>query len=174
LLFVGINPGLRSAQLGQHFATRSNRFWPALTAAGLIPAGFGPQDQERLPEFGLGITNLVARPTARADQLDASELVAGADHLTRRLNQWRPQVCAMLGITAYRVAFGRPKAVVGLQFAQGERPRWWVLYNPSGLNAHARLCDHVAGLRAAARDAGLRQHGGPSRDPADWGLLPPP
>ncbi|MGH8930460.1 MAG: mismatch-specific DNA-glycosylase [Egibacteraceae bacterium] len=158
LLFVGINPGLRSAQLGQHFAGRSNRFWPALAASGLVPEGFGCQDQGRLPELGLGITNLVARPTARADQLDAAELMAGAARLLAQLDKWRGmydiRVCAMLGITAYRVAFRCPKAVVGARPASG-RPRWWVLHNPSGLNAHARLPDHVAGLKAAAAGAGL-------------------
>ncbi len=167
MLFIGINPGLRSAQLGQHFASGTNRFWPALRAAGLVPAGFSSVDQERLPEFGLGITNLVSRTTARAAQLDDEELRLGAAHLLKRLNTWQPHVCAMLGITAYRIAFGRPKAVVGPQPLHSGRPRWWVLHNPSGLNAHARLSDHIAGLRAAALDAGLLVHGGHGAIPHD-------
>ena len=155
LLLVGINPGLRSAALGQHFAGRSNRFWPALTAAGLTPVGFGPADQERLPALGLGITNLVARATARADQITAEELRVGATRLRELLDRWTPQVVAVLGVTAYRTAFRRPKATLGPQDATGKGPSWWVLHNPSGLNAHAQLADHAAGLRAAAAAAGL-------------------
>jgi TDG/mug DNA glycosylase family protein len=154
LLLVGINPGLRSAALGQHFAGRSNRFWPALTAAGLTPEGFGPGDQHRLPGLGLGITNIVYRATARADELEPSELRAGAARLALQVAEWGPKAVAFLGVTAYRIAFASPKSRVGEQPPIGGA-RCWLLHNPSGLNAHAQLPDHAAGMRAAAAAAGL-------------------
>lgn len=156
LLLVGINPGRRSAALGQHFAGPGNRFWPALHAAGITPERFEPADQHRLADLGVGLTNIVARETATAGELPADELRSGAERLTRDVARWRPVVVAVLGISAYRVAFDRPKAARG---RQDDPPApdsvWWVLHNPSGLNAHARPADHADALHAAALEAGL-------------------
>lgn len=155
LLLVGINPGRRSAALGRHFAGHGNRFWTALHEAGITPTLFGPADQERLPALGVGLTNLVARESARAAELSADELRAGGRLLLDRIALWQPQVVAVLGVTAYRTAFARPHARLGLQAADTGRPAWWVLPNPSGLNASARPADHAAWMRAAADAAGV-------------------
>lgn len=155
LLLVGINPGLRSAALGQHFAGRSNRFWPALHAAGITPRRLDPAEQWDLVDEGVGLTNLVARPSATAGEVTPDELRAGANALTTKLADWRPVVVAVLGVTAFRVAFDRPEARVGPQGDDALRIHWHVLHNPSGLNAHATPADHAAGLRAVARAAGL-------------------
>jgi double-stranded uracil-DNA glycosylase len=168
LLLVGINPGVRSAQMGAHFAGRGNRFWPALHAAGITPELLGPERQHELLDLGVGITNLVARPSARADELTVEELRAGARALARKVAEHRPLVVGMLGLTAYRSAFGRPRAVAGRQEEDLAGAIVHLLPNPSGLNAHARPADHAAALRAAAKDAGLlsdREHGeGPDHD----------
>lgn len=155
LLLVGINPGLRSAALGQHFAGRSNRFWPALHAAGITRRRLDPSDQWHLADEGVGLTNLVARPSATAGEVTPDELRAGASVLTTKVADWRPVAVAVLGVTAYRVAFQQPDAQVGPQGENGLGIHWRVLHNPSGLNAHATPADHAAGLRAVARVAGL-------------------
>jgi double-stranded uracil-DNA glycosylase len=150
LLLVGINPGRRSAELGQHFAGPSNRFWPALHAAGLTPHRLDPSDQWELPGLGIGITNLVARASATAAEINPAELRAGGADLVDKVATWRPRVVAVLGVTAYRTAFGLPDARLGHQGGA-----WWVLPNPSGLNAHARPADHTRWLREVAGAAGL-------------------
>jgi double-stranded uracil-DNA glycosylase len=155
LLLVGINPGVTSARTGRHFAGPSNRFWPALHAAGITPQRWGPADQERLAELGVGITNLVARPSARADQVTAGELRAGRARLTGLVERWEPRVVAVLGVGAFRMAFRRPGATTGRQPDGLAGAQLWVLPNPSGLNAHARPADHAAGLRQVAAAAGL-------------------
>lgn len=155
LLLVGINPGLRSAQDGHHFARPGNRFWPALFAAGITPRWLAPAEQSELLAYGVGVTNLVPRPSATAAEVTADELREGAERLTRLARKHRPAVVAVLGLTAYRVAFGRPKAAAGLQAERLEPAALWVLPNPSGLNAHARPADHAEGLRRAAMAAGL-------------------
>lgn len=155
LLLVGINPGRRSAALGQHFAGHGNRFWPALAAAGITPRQLAPHEQAELVGSGVGLTNLVARPSAAAAELSPAELRAGGAVLVERIGAWAPAVVAVLGVTAYRVAFSRPRARVGQQPDPPGPGLWWVLHNPSGLNAHARPDDHAAGLRAAAVAAGL-------------------
>lgn len=155
LLLVGINPGLKSAQLGQHFARPGNRFWPALFAAGITPRLLAPAEQGELLRYGVGITNLVDRPSAAAAEVTAAELRAGAARLERVARRQRPRVVAVLGLTAYRTAFGRPKATAGPQPEPLADAALWVLPNPSGLNAHARPADHAAGLRRAAEAAGI-------------------
>ncbi len=153
VLFAGINPGLYSAATGYHFARPGNRFWPALYQSGFTPRLFRPEEQDRLPALGLGITNLAARPTARAAELSGAELRAGAALLTGKLARLAPQWLAVVGITAYRTAFGRPEAVIGPQDAVAGPARIWVLPNPSGLNAHwsaAALAAEFGRLRAAA------------------------
>lgn len=135
VLFCGINPGLYSGYTGHHFARPGNRFWPALHRAGFTPRQLDPSEQHLLPRFGLGITNLVARATARADELTTDELRAGGNALAHRLAEHRPRILAVLGVTAYRQAFGRPKAGIGPQPDRVAKTPVWVLPNPSGLNA---------------------------------------
>ena len=155
VLFCGINPGLWSAVVGQHFARPGNRFWPALYASGFTPRLYGPADQGELPKLGLGITNVAARATARADELTPAELREGGAILTAKAAQHRPRWVAIVGITAYRTAFDRPRATIGPQDEPLADSRLWVLPNPSGLNAHwtaATLAEEFARLRLAATD----------------------
>src|SRR5687767_2368989 len=139
VLFVGINPGLYSGATGYHFARPGNRFWPALHLAGLTERVLAPDEADALLAAGYGVTNLVARTTARADELTAEELRAGAERLARLAARIRPARVAVLGVTAYRTAFERPKAVVGPQPERLSGGELWVLPNPSGLNAHYQL-----------------------------------
>ncbi|GAA1276881.1 G/U mismatch-specific DNA glycosylase [Saccharothrix xinjiangensis] len=141
VLFCGINPGLMSAAKGRHFARPGNRFWPALHLSGFTPRLFDPSEQDELLDLGLGITNLVARPSARADELTPEELRAGGARLTEVARRHRPRFVAVVGVTAYRTAFGRKKAAVGPQPEPIASSRLWLLPNPSGLNAHYRLAD---------------------------------
>jgi TDG/mug DNA glycosylase family protein len=147
VLFCGINPSLLSAERGHHFARPGNRFWPALHLAGLTPRLFTPEEDRLLPELGLGITNVVARPTRTAAELTRAELVAGAAELAGLVAQVRPRVLAVLGITAWRTAFDRPRAVLGPQPERVGGVPTWVAPNPSGLNAHARLADLARAYR---------------------------
>ena len=155
MLLVGINPGLRSAHDGHHFARPGNRFWPALFAAGITPRQLTPAEQDELPRYGVGITNLVARPSATAAEVTADELRLGAQRLEALVRRHQPAVVAVLGLMAFRTAFGRPKARAGPQPQGLAGAALWVLPNPSGLNAHTRPADHAAGLRRAAQAAGL-------------------
>jgi double-stranded uracil-DNA glycosylase len=153
VLFSGINPGLVSAATGHHFARPGNRFWPALHAAGFTPRRLLPAEQGELAGLGLGITNLVARATARADELTPAELLAGGDRLRELVGRTRPAWLAVVGITAYRTAFAAPGALVGPQDEPLGDTRVWVLPNPSGLNAHYQLPELAAEftrLRVAA------------------------
>jgi TDG/mug DNA glycosylase family protein len=136
VLFVGINPGLYSAWTGHHFARPGNRFWPTLYAAGFTPRLLHPSEQHTLLEYGCGVTNFVDRATATAAELEAAELVAGGARLAQTVRHFRPQTIAVLGITAYRLAFDRPKAQLGRQNEALADTPLWVLPNPSGLNAH--------------------------------------
>jgi TDG/mug DNA glycosylase family protein len=157
VLFCGINPGLYSAAMRQHFARPGNRFWPALHRAGFTPRVFHPSEQGELLALGLGITNVVARGTAAAAELSGDELRAGARALTRKVRRLRPRFVAVLGVGAWRTAFARPKAVLGEQEERIGATRVWVLPNPSGLNAHyqpAELARLFGELRRAAREPG--------------------
>lgn len=154
VLFCGINPGLVSAATGHHFARPGNRFWPALHGAGFTARRLRPAEQDELAGLGLGVTNLVARATARADELTADELRAGGERLRALVTRVRPAWLAVVGVTAYRTAFAAPRATVGPQEQGLGETRVWVLPNPSGLNAHWQLpsmVDEFARLRAAAR-----------------------
>lgn len=139
MLFCGINPGLYSAATGFHFARPGNRFWPALHAAGFTPRLFHPSENEKLRELGYGLTNLVNRGTAAADELRMEELVAGGKKLAAKVRRYRPRAVAFVGLGAYRTAFGRPKATLGLQLERLEGAEVWVLPSPSGLNANYQL-----------------------------------
>ncbi len=157
LLLVGINPSLLSAEVGHHFARPGNRFWPALHLAGITPRRLQPAEQEELLALGIGITNLCARPTRRADELSPGELLAGALALEQLVAELQPGVVAMVGITAYRAGFGRPKAALGEQPERLAGRPLWVLPNPSGLNAHHRVEDlarHYASAWAASAQGG--------------------
>jgi TDG/mug DNA glycosylase family protein len=136
VLFCGINPGLYSAATGWHFARPGNRFWPALHQSGFTPRRLEPREQDELPRYGLGITNLAPRATAQAAELTDDELRDGGVRLRELIVTLRPVVVAVAGVTAYRTAFGRRHAAIGPQQERLGRARLWVLPNPSGLNAH--------------------------------------
>ena len=161
LLFVGINPGLWTAATQTHFAHPGNRFYPALRQAGILhrdmdrAAGMTDADRDYLVARGLGITNLVNRATARADELSPEELQAGVVRLTKLVSKHRPRVVAVAGITAYRTAFRRPRAVSGEQPESLAGARLWVVPNPSGLNAHDTLASLAEAYAAPARAAGV-------------------
>jgi double-stranded uracil-DNA glycosylase len=153
VLFAGINPGLYSAATGYHFARPGNRFWPTLHAAGFTDRVLRPEEQQQLLPLGLGITNVVARATARADELTPTEIRAGGRALTAKVERLAPRWIAIVGITVYRAAFDRPGATTGRQEQTLGSARLWVLPNPSGLNAHyagPRLADAFRELREAA------------------------
>ncbi len=161
LLFVGINPGLWTAATQTHFAHPGNRFYPALRRAGIIDLdidrnrGMTEADRAALVARGIGITNLVARATARASELTRAELVEGGARLERFVGEHRPRVVAVAGITAYRDAFGRRDAVGGRQPETMDGATLWVVPNPSGLNAHETLDSLAAAYAEAAAAAGL-------------------
>ena len=150
VLFVGINPGIRSAAIGHHFAGYSNRFWKLLYESRLVPEALGTQDDGRLPEWGFGITNLIPRATPGIDTLRPEEYVAGTRALRRKVRRWRPEVVAFVGVTLYRVVFvRRPAAPVrlGLQDEAFEGARVFVLPNPSGRNANFSYQEMLSAFR---------------------------
>jgi double-stranded uracil-DNA glycosylase len=161
LVFVGINPGLLTAARQVHFGNPANRFRPALVAAGLLepPVGGVPgmteNDLATLLARGVGITNLVPAATARADELTRQQLVAGRARLESFVAEHRPRVVAVLGITAYRTAFGRPRATAGRQSEPIGDAELWVVPNPSGLNAHESVASLAAAYAEPARAAGI-------------------
>jgi TDG/mug DNA glycosylase family protein len=161
VLFCGINPSLYSAAVGHHFARPGNRFWPALHGAGFTDRQLSPAEDRLLLERGLGCTNLVTRATARADELTAEELRAGGVRLARLALDLRPRWLAVLGVSAYRAAFGRPDAVAGPQALQVGDAGVWLLPNPSGLNAHYQLPDLVTAYRRLRQAACII-------DPGSW------
>ena len=157
VLFCGINPGLYSAATGHHFARPGNRFWPALHRSGFTPRQLDPAEQELLPEYGLGISNIAARATAAAAELTPAELREGGELLRAKLRRWRPAWVAFLGLGAYGTAFGERRPRVGPAPALVAGTGCWVLPNPSGLNAHyqpAELAAAFAELRRAVSGAG--------------------
>lgn len=152
-LFCGINPGLWSGAVGLHFARPGNRFWPALYASGFTPEPLTPDRQHELLGFGVGISNVVARATARADELTREELREGGLRLAEKAASYRPRWIAIVGVTAYRSAFDHRDARIGPQEERIGGSRVWVLPNPSGLNAHwnARtLAEEFGRFREAA------------------------
>ena len=163
VLFCGINPGLYSAATGHHFARPGNRFWPALHAAGFTPRLLHPSEQRLLLKGGYGITNLVSRATATADELAPVEFVSGRRRLAAKLRRYRPASVAFLGVDAYRHAFGRPKVAIGRQPETFEGAEIWVLPNPSGLNANYQLAALARLFRALRKSTALRNRGGGDR-----------
>ncbi|PSM40954.1 G/U mismatch-specific DNA glycosylase [Streptomyces dioscori] len=136
VLFCGINPGLMTAATGHHFARPGNRFWPVLHLSGFTPRQLKPSEQDELLSYGLGITNVVARASARADELSAAEYREGGRLLAAKVERLRPRWLAVVGVTAYRAAFDDRKAMIGPQERTFGTTRVWALPNPSGLNAH--------------------------------------
>src|SRR5689334_3020428 len=157
VVFCGINPGLYTAAIGHHFGRPGNRFWPTLHAAGFTPRVLKPWEEHELLALGCGVTNVVARATAAADELTPSELVAGGRKLKAKMTRYKPRVLAVLGVGAYRHAFGDRRATIGLQPKSIGETKLWVLPNPSGLNANyqtkdfARLFRELRDFAARAR-----------------------
>ncbi|MEU9183708.1 G/U mismatch-specific DNA glycosylase [Streptomyces sp. NPDC048484] len=154
VLFCGINPGLMTAATGHHFARPGNRFWPVLHLSGFTPRLLMPAEQDELLSYGLGITNVVARASARADELSADEYREGGRLLAAKVERLRPRWLAVVGVTAYRAAFDDRKAAVGPQERTFGSTRVWVLPNPSGLNAHwtaATMAEEFGRLREVAQ-----------------------
>jgi TDG/mug DNA glycosylase family protein len=141
VLFCGINPGLWSAATGFHFARPGNRFWKVLHLAGFTDRQLHPSEEHELLERGYGITSFCKRTTARADELSAEEFITGGKLLVNKLEKYKPRTLAVLGITAFRTAFQKPKAKLGLQEEKIAGVTVWVLPNPSGLNAHYQAND---------------------------------
>ena len=154
ILFCGINPGLYSGVTGHHFAKPGNRFWKTLHLAGFTETQLLPTEERELLKNGYGITNVIQRATATAEELRKEEYIAGGANLREKVLKFRPKFLAILGIGAYRTAFNQPKAVLGLQTDQIGAAKIWVLPNPSGLNAHYQIADLVevySRLRQSAR-----------------------
>jgi TDG/mug DNA glycosylase family protein len=166
LLFVGINPGVRSATTGHHFAGYSNRFWSLLWESGLVPERLRAEDDARLLEWGLGITNLVARPSPGIDTLRPAEYVAGWHVLERKIRRYRPRIVAFVGVTSFRAVLplveadlpktrarkqSPPKSLVGLQRLSIHGAKVFVLPNPSGRNANFTYAEMLAAFRSLNR-----------------------
>lgn len=158
MLLVGINPGLYTAAIGHHFGRPGNRFWPAIYLAGFTPRLYSPYEDMELLKLGYGITNFVMRASARADELSVEELHAGGRALEEKVRSYTPRCVGVLGVGAYRAAYDRPKATVGLQTETLGGAPVWVLPNPSGLNAHYTLESMAAVFREAREWA--EQQGG--------------
>jgi TDG/mug DNA glycosylase family protein len=164
VLFCGINPGLWSAAVGHHFARPGNRFWKVLQGAGFTSELLAPEEEGRLLDAGLGVTNLVARSTATAAELDRAELRAGALALAATVERFGPKIVAFLGMTAYRHAFEQPRATLGEQRERIAKARMWLLPNPSGLQARYQLPELIelfGALREAAGHEAPRRPGQP-------------
>ena len=162
LVFVGINPGLWTAATGVPFAHPGNRFYPALVEAGIIPRmphidadGMAEADRRMILDAGIGISSVVRRATARADELTPAELRDGAQRLARDVAGWNARVVAVAGLTAYRQGFGKPRAVAGRQTESLGGAELWVVPNPSGLNAHATVATLADAYAEPARAAGV-------------------
>ena len=151
MLFCGINPGLYSAATGNHFARPGNRFWPALHRAGFTARLLHPSEKAQFLQAGYGLTNLVARATASADELAPSEFRAGRERLRKKVRRYRPKFVAFLGLGAYRHAFGDAKAGLGEQPGRFEGARVWAVPSPSGLNAAYPIEALAAELRRLKR-----------------------
>jgi TDG/mug DNA glycosylase family protein len=153
VLFSGINPSLYTAATGHHFARPGNRFWPALHQSGFTPRLLAPAEQAEITGYGLGLTNVAPRATAQAAELSAGELREGGARLRELVGKYQPRFIAIAGVTAYRTAFGRPKAAIGPQDEMFGSARLWILPNPSGLNASwtlPRIAEAFRQLREAA------------------------
>jgi TDG/mug DNA glycosylase family protein len=174
VLFVGINPGLWSGAIRHHFGKPGNRFWPALHRSGFTPRELSPFEEREMLRHGIGITNLVDRTTARADELSTGELVEGVRTLEAKVRRYRPRCVAFLGLTSYRAAFGRPKAVLGPLPDPFAGTPAWLLPNPSGLNAHHQIPDLARMFRELRECACDPPVALPAPPPAPEGARPDP
>lgn len=158
ILFVGINPGIRSAATGHHFAGYSNRFWKLLYESRLVPEPITCEDDDRLPSFGYGITNICARPTPGIDTLLPAEYLAGRAKLRRKIMRYKPEVVAMVGVTVFRAMFPQHKGPVtlGLQQEKVGDSAVFVLPNPSGRNANFTHAEMLAAFRALRKFSNRR------------------
>ncbi|HEX2866331.1 MAG TPA: G/U mismatch-specific DNA glycosylase [Ignavibacteriales bacterium] len=147
VLFCGINPGLYTAAVGHHFARPGNRFWPVLHLSGFTGRLLSPFEENELLQYGYGITNVVERATAAADELSREEYIEGGKRLGEKILKYKPEYIAILGVGAYRTAFRRPDAALGLQMEKVGETSLWVLPSPSGLNAHYQKHDLVEMFR---------------------------
>jgi TDG/mug DNA glycosylase family protein len=163
VLFCGINPGLYSGAVGHHFARPGNRFWPALYSSGFTPRLLAAEEDSELPAYGCGVTNLVARTTATAEELTPAELEAGGMRLRRKVARYRPRWVAILGIGAFRRAFRRRGALVGAQPELLAGSQVWVLPNPSGLNASYQRPALEQAFRELRQAAGITARRAPPR-----------
>ena len=154
ILLIGINPGIRSAAIGHHFAGYSNRFWKLLYESGLVSEPIQSEDDRRLSEWGLGITNLIARETPGIDTLKPSEYAAGIVILRRKVRRWKPRITAFVGVSLYRSIFGvKGPIALGPQRETFEGSRVFLLPNPSGRNANFSYAEMLAAFRALGREA---------------------
>ena len=161
VLFVGINPGMRSAALGHHFAGYSNRFWKLLYDSGLVPERIGFADDRRLPEWRFGITNLVARATPGIDTLRPEEYAAGVGRLRRKVRRYRPEIVAFVGVSLFRAIFNiRGPIRLGRQRERFEGARVFVLPNPSGRNANFSYAEMLTAFRQLRRVRRVRGYAG--------------
>ena len=162
VLFVGINPGMRSDAIGHHFAGYSNRFWKLLYESGIVPEPIGAHDDIRLPEWGLGITNLVPRATPGIDTLTPGEYTSGLRVLRRKVRRWKPDIVALVGVSLYRFIFGRKGVVkLGLQTETFEGAQVFVLPNPSGRNANFTYAQMLAAFgTVSGRELSVRGNSG--------------
>jgi double-stranded uracil-DNA glycosylase len=172
VLLVGINPSLWSGWSGFHFGRPANRLWATLQEAGFTERRLRPEDTGELLAAGIGITNLVNRATARADELTGDEIRAGVPRLEKLAAEWQPRSIAVLGVTAYRTAFGRPRARVGQQAETLDGIPLWVLPNPSGLNAHYQQPDLTAAYRELRAVVQANLDDRPDGRAAEWGEEP--
>jgi len=162
ILFVGINPGVRSDAIGHHFAGYSNRFWKLLYDSRIVPEPIRAEDDDRLPEWGLGITNLIPRMTPGIDTLRPDEFVAGAKVLRRKIRRYTPRLVALVGVTVFRSLFALNRKVpvrLGLQRVQLEGTEVFVLPNPSGRNANFSYAEMLRAFRALRRLSASRPDG---------------
>jgi TDG/mug DNA glycosylase family protein len=162
VLFVGINPGLRSSLTGHHFAGYSNRFWKLLYEARLVPESITYEDDDRLPAWGFGVTNIVPRPSPGIDTLAPAEYVEGRARLRRKIARYRPKVVAMVGVTVFRAMFPERKGalVLGLQPERISDADVFVLPNPSGRNANYSYAEMLAAFRGLRRYLAAPRAGG--------------
>ena len=163
MLFVGINPGVRSALTGHHFAGYSNRFWKLLYDGGLVPEVIDYTDDDRLPEWGFGVTNIVGRPTPGIDALTPAEYIAGRARLLRKIRRCGPEIVALVGVTVFRAMFPDIKGPValGLHDERLAGARVFVLPNPSGRNANYSYAEMLKAFRALARLLRIGENGRP-------------
>lgn len=176
VLFVGINPGVRSALMGHHFAGYSNRFWKLLRESGLVPRAVTHEDDVRLPEWGYGVTNLVARPSPGIDELKPAEYLASRGALVRKIRRWKPEVVALVGVTLHRALFSERRTspiTLGWQEERLGGARVFVLPNPSGRNANYSYAEMLAAFRALAAALKGRARSSSRRRRSSRGSSPP-